>query len=156
MQNFAMLPSTLDTMFAEGVALTLEARNYIGYHEQGVPKAKDLPHSLHAGYQQTRISARLIQAMTWLLAMKAVANGEITREQFSGPQYALGGGEECTDESGPDMAELPQGLRSLLDRSHKFYKRVERLDQMIRNADLVAEFPPMPAGQSGLRVISSN
>ena len=150
----SFLPTTIDNLFAEGVALTLEARNYIGYYDQDTRSKQDLPKSLHVGYQQTRISARMIQAMTWLLAMKAVTNGEITREQFNGPQYALGGGDECVSDSGPELAELPQGLRSLLERSHKFYQRVERLDQMIRQVTpVMANGLPSDMDGPRLRVV---
>ena len=124
--------SPIDRTFEEGVALTLEARNYIAYHEQADKKALNLPDCLHIGYHHTRVSSRLIQVMTWLLAMKAVSSGEITREQFMAPAFALGGGPECLDDSGPEMDELPQGLRSLLERTHKLYMRVKRLDEQVR------------------------
>src|ERR1700687_4329809 len=108
----------LDRTFEEGVALTLEVRNYIAFHEQADLREYDLSRCLQVGYQHTRVSARLIQIMTWLLAMKALLSGEISPEQFASPQYALGGGDECGSESGPELAELPPGLRSLLERSH--------------------------------------
>lgn len=122
----------IDKTFDEGVALTLEARNYIAYHEQSDRKNMNLPDCLHIGYHHTRVSARLIQVMTWLLAMKAVNSGEITREQFQAPAFALGGGPECTDPSGPDLRELPAGLRSLLERTYHLYMRVRRLDEQVR------------------------
>jgi regulator of CtrA degradation len=128
----AAFKSPIDRTFEEGVALTLEARNYIAYHEQADRKALNLPDCLHIGYHHTRVSSRLIQVMTWLLAMKAVSSGEISREQFQAPAFALGGGPECADESGPEMDELPQGLRSLLERTHRLYMRVKRLDEQVR------------------------
>src|SRR5271165_6557780 len=83
-------PTTLlDRTFDEGVALTLEVRNYIAYHEQADRREFDLSRCLQVGYQHTRVSARLIQVMTWLLAMKALLAGEISPEQFASPQYAL-------------------------------------------------------------------
>jgi regulator of CtrA degradation len=124
--------SPLDRTFDEGVALTLEARNYIAYHEQSDRKNMNLPDCLHIGYHHTRVSARLIQVMTWLLAMKAVNGGEITREQFMAPAFALGGGPECIDPSGPEMTDLPQGLRQLLGRTYQLYMRVKRLDDQVR------------------------
>ena len=124
--------SLIDKTFAEGIALTVEARNYIAFHEQADRRTLDLPGCLHVGYQHTRVSARLIQVMTWLLAMKAYLAHEITREQFISPQFALAGGDECTDPSGPELEDVPPGLRSLLERSHRLYIRVQRLDGMVR------------------------
>jgi regulator of CtrA degradation len=128
----SVIKNPIDRTFDEGVALTLEARNYIAFHEQSDRKSLNLPDCLHIGYHHTRVSARLIQIMTWLLAMKAVNSGEITREQFQAPAFALGGGPECVDETGPEIEELPQGLRNLLDRTHKLYMRVARLDEQVR------------------------
>ncbi len=122
----------VDKTFAEGVALTVEARNYIAYHEQADRRSLDLHGCLHVGYHHTRVSARLIQVMTWLLAMKAYLSDEISRDQFMSPQFALADSSECLDPSGPEMADLPPGLRSLLDRSYMLYTRVQRLDDMVR------------------------
>ena len=131
----------LDRTFDEGVALTVEARNYIAFHEQADRREFDLPRCLHVGYQHTRVSARLIQVMTWLLAMKALLAGEISPEQFASPQYVLGGGEECENPAGADLTELPQGLRSLLERSHALYSRILRLDSMVRAKLEAGEVP---------------
>ena len=131
----------LDRTFDEGIALTLEARNYIAYHEQADRREYDLARCLQVGYQHTRISARLIQVMTWLLAMKALLAGEISPEQFAAPQYGLSASEECESGSGPDLNELPAGLRSLLERSHALYMRIQRLDGMVRRKLDAGEVP---------------
>src|ERR1700733_10942106 len=91
----------LDRTFDESVALTLEVRNYIAYHEQADRRDYDLSRCLQVGYQHTRASARLIQVMTCLLAMKALLAGEISPEQFAMPQYALTVSDECESETGP-------------------------------------------------------
>jgi len=131
----------LDRTFDEGVALTVEARNYIAFQEQSAGRHQDLPHNLHVGYQHTRVSARLIQVMTWLLAMKALLSGEISPEQFNSPQYALAGGDECENPVGPEIEALPSGLRSLLERTHALYSRILRLDAMVRDKLAAGEVP---------------
>jgi len=136
----AKTATLLDRTFDEGVALTVEARNYIAFHEQG-DKRQNLPHGLHVGYQHTRVSARLIQVMTWLLAMKALLSGEISPEQFASPQYDLAGGEECECPTGPELEELPPGLRDLLERTHALYSRILRLDAMVRAKLEAGEVP---------------
>ena len=131
----------LDRTFDEGVALTIEARNYIAYHEQSDRREFDLPHCLQVGYQHTRVSARLIQVMTWLLGMKALLSGEISPEQFASPEYVLPESEECEASSGPELAELPPGLRNLLERTHALYARILRLDAMVRTKLDAGEVP---------------
>ncbi len=129
----------LDRTFDEGVALTVEARNYIAYHERS--DRQNLPYYLHVGYQHTRVSARLIQIMTWLLAMKALLSGEISPEQFASPEYELAGGAECESPVGEELEEIPQGLRDLLGRTHLLYQRILRLDTMVREKLAAGEVP---------------
>jgi regulator of CtrA degradation len=139
----------LDRTFDEGVALTLEVRNYIAYHEQADRREYDLSRCLQVGYQHTRVSARLIQVMTWLLAMKALLAGEISPEQFAAPQYALTASDECESETGPELVELPPGLRSLLERSYALYTRIQRLDGMVRGKLANGEVPNFAVLGSG-------
>lgn len=142
----------VDKTFAEGVALTVEARNYIAFHEQADRRTLDLQGCLHVGYHHTRVSARLIQIMTWLLAMKAYLADEITQEQLMSPQFALAGGSECLDPSGPELENLPAGLRGLLERSYHLYSRVQRLDDMVRQRMVDDEQQGKSAGAVGLRL----
>jgi regulator of CtrA degradation len=139
----------LDRTFDESVALTLEVRNYIAFHEQADRREMDLSRCLQVGYQHTRVSARLIQVMTWLLAMKALLAGEISPEQFAMPQYALTTSDECESETGPEVAELPPGLRSLLERSYALYARIQRLDSMVRVKMEAGEVPNFATLGSG-------
>ena len=135
-------PTTLlDRTFEESVALTQEVRNYIAYHEQSDRREFDLSRCLHAGYQHTRVSARLIQVLTWLLAMKALLSGEISPEQFNSPQYALNESEECSSDKGETDEEIPAGLRDLLVRSHALFSRIQRLDAMVRAKLEAGEVP---------------
>ena len=152
----AVKPTTLlDRTFDEGVALTQEARNYIAYHEQSDRRDFELSRCLQVGYQHTRVSARLIQVMTWLLAMKALLSGEISPEQFTAPQYALTDSEECSSSMGEDDETIPTGLRDLLVRSHALYSRIIRLDDMVR-AKLKAGEVPNFSMLSGDNIISIN
>lgn len=151
----ARTATLLDRTFDEGVALTVETRNYIAFHEQADRREFDLPHCLQVGYQHTRVSARLIQVMTWLLAMKALLSGEISPEQFASPQYVLAGGETCESPEGAEHQGLPVGLRSLLERSHALYTRIQRLDAMVRAKLEAGEVPNFGMIQ-GIRLINED
>ena len=147
----------LDRTFDEGVALTLEVRNYIAYHEQADRREYDLTRCLEVGYQHTRISARLIQVMTWLLAMKALLAGEISPEQFAAPQYALNIGEECSEDTNTaEIESLPQGLRQLLDRSQLLFARIQRLDTMVRTKLEAGEVPNFSMLTGGPAIVGGN
>ncbi len=118
--------------YDETFSLLIETRNYITYH-QSTDQRQLPPHArLQISFESMRVTSRLTQCMAWLLAQKAVHAGEITSEQAASEDYALSGGAICSDPSGPENSELPNGLRSLLDRSHRLYMRISRLDEMVR------------------------
>jgi len=118
--------------YDETMALLIEARNYIAFHESTDHRNFPPRVRLQISYESMRVTSRLTQAMAWLLAQKAVHAGELSREEAASEAYALSGGAVCADPAGSDNEELPQGLRSLLERSHRLYARVARLDEMVR------------------------
>ena len=120
--------------YDETMAMLIEARNYAVYHEALDQRTLSANLRLQVGYESLRVTSRLTQVMAWLLAQKAVYAGELTREQAAGDEFALSGGPVCLDPSGPENESLPSGLRSLLDRSHRLYIRVSRLDDMVRQS----------------------
>lgn len=119
--------------YDDTMALLVEARNYIAYHDAAEHRKLSPQVRLQISYESMRVTSRLTQVMAWLLAQKAVHAGEISKAKGVSVDFALSGGEVCTDGSGPENEELPAGLRSLLERSHRLYQRVERLEQMVRD-----------------------
>jgi regulator of CtrA degradation len=69
--------------------------------------------------------------MAWLLVQKAVHAGEITRIEAAEPKHRLAGKEICEVTGCIDMIPLQPGLMQLLERSHRLYQRVARLDSML-------------------------
>jgi regulator of CtrA degradation len=127
------IPTFFNGPYDETMALLIEARNYIAFHEASDHRRLPPQVRLQVSYESMRVTSRLTQAMAWLLAQKAVHAGEMTMVQAASEDYALAGGEICSDASGPENEELPSGLRSLLERSHRLYMRVARLDGMVRD-----------------------
>lgn len=117
--------------YDETMTLLIEARNYIAFHDAAEHRKLSPQVRLQISYESMRVTSRLTQVMAWLLAQKAVHAGEITKAKGASADFALSGGEVCSDGAGPDNEDLPVGLRSLLERSHRLYMRVERLDRMV-------------------------
>ena len=122
--------------YDETMGLLIEARNYAIYHDSIDSRILSPQTRLQVSYESLRVTSRLTQVMAWLLAQKAVHAGELTLEQVASEDYALSGGAVCTDPSGPENEALPNGLRSLLERSLHLYVRVARLDQQVRRYNL--------------------
>lgn len=81
--------------------------------------------------ESMRLTTRLMQVTAWLLAMRAVKNGELTREDFSTLNYRLGSREVCLGGPVRGAALLPMRLTELLGVTRQLYERVLRLDEQL-------------------------
>lgn len=117
--------------YDETMSLLVEARDYLSYGEPFERPKLASGDRLKANCEAMRITSRLTQVMAWLLVQRAVAEGEMTSEEAAAEPHRLSGQSVChVTDAFPDTP-LPRALRSLLDRSHALYIRVERLDQMV-------------------------
>ncbi|MDA8232303.1 MAG: DUF1465 family protein [Magnetospirillum sp.] len=142
-------PAFFAKMYDETLALLVEARNYVAYGElkaQREPKARQRDGAgggLHASCEALRVTARLTQVMAWLMIHRAAGEGEIAPEEALADHNRLSGGDVCLDGRSTADETLPAGLRSLLDRSHRLYLRVGRLEaQMLDGVSRVARSLP--------------
>jgi regulator of CtrA degradation len=120
-----------DRTYQEAFALLREARDYLAYcHERDV-KALEPFDRLRFSCESTRLTARLTDIMAWLFVQKAVAAGEISIQEAAEEPHRLLRRPVCLDEGGVGEEGLPRGLRSLLERSHKLYLRIARLDELV-------------------------
>jgi regulator of CtrA degradation len=124
-------PIVFTRTYDETLDMIVEARNYISYmspaqwrRERGMP---DLRFSCEA----LRVTSRLTQVMAWLMMQRAVHNGEITVEDACHEDNRLSGQDVCLNCTANGDSTLPEGLRSLLDRSLRLYERVSRLEQQV-------------------------
>lgn len=123
-------PAYFRRTYDEALTLMIEARNYMAYVEP--------PEHLHAGFkglrmscEAMRVTSRLTQVMAWLMMQRAVHEGEVDVTHALSEHNRLSGADVCLDESFRDDDCLPNGLRSLLDRSLSLYQRIARLEQQM-------------------------
>ncbi|TQV82337.1 DUF1465 family protein [Denitrobaculum tricleocarpae] len=113
------------------MTLMREARDYLTHHDRA-ERAKMTPEAqLWASSETMRLTARLTQIMAWLLIQKAVHAGEISRADAASAEHRLSGQEVCDTNGCLDEVVLQPKLVELLDRSHRLYQRVARLDSML-------------------------
>jgi regulator of CtrA degradation len=122
----------LNKTYDDAMALVIESRNYIAYRQALDERDLEPSIRLQISLETMRVTARLTQVMAWLLVQKAVEGGELTREQAMVEALALSGEVICLDTAAHDLEGVPNGLKSLLDRSHALYLRISRLDGQIR------------------------
>jgi len=118
--------------YEEALALMVEAKEYLEWHEKddgGLLLDLD---RLRLSREAMRVTARLTQIMAWLFAQKAVFAGELTLAEAAREPYTLSGQEVCVPDGPDDGSGLPAKMVDLLDRSHRLYVRVSRLDRLVR------------------------
>ena len=125
-------PAYFGRTYDETMALLIEARNYAAFRQTIDQRILPPDVQLQAMLQALRVTSRLIQVMAWLLAQRAVDGGEFTPERAASAEFAIDMAPVCFDSSGPDNESLPNGLRSLLDRSYRLYHRALRLEGQVR------------------------
>ncbi len=118
--------------YGEAMTLLVEARDYLA-HREPIDRHAVAPRArLHLSCETMRLTARLTRVMAWLLAQRAVYEGEIDQAAALEGQKALTDLAICMEGGGEQAGNLPSRLSSLLDRSRRLYIRVARLDELAR------------------------
>lgn len=115
----------------EALRLLAEARDYLAYLEPFDRGGLVPSDRLRLCLETMRLTARMTHVMAWLLAQRAVLAGEIALDQALGHE-ALAEVEICMGGEESDWSGLPPRLVALLERSHRLYQRVARLDGLAR------------------------
>lgn len=118
--------------YDEALALVEEARDYV---RDGVAaESRFLPPDLRIllSCETLRLTTRLTEVMAWLFAQRAHHEGELTADQVADDGRRLGTQELCLASPGVPLDYLPPRLASLMERSERLYRRVQRLDEMVR------------------------
>lgn len=117
--------------YDEAFDLLVEARNYVRNDVAAFKYADNPPDPVTMTQETLRLTSRLTQVMAWLMAQRAVQEGEIGEEEFVKDKYRLEGQQVCLKRAIDEMAEedLPEGLNDLMDRSYSLYSRIMRLDE---------------------------
>jgi regulator of CtrA degradation len=119
--------------YDETIGLLVEVRDYVA-HDQKRDREELAPSAAALlCCEALRVTARLTQVMAWLLAQKAIHAGELSAAQVVAQDGPLAEIAICMAEpADEELGFLPQHFRGLLDRSHRLYLRVARLDEMVR------------------------
>jgi len=120
--------------YDEALDLLEAARSYLSVLEPIDRRALPARDRLRLCSETMRMTARLTQIMAWLLSQRAVQAGEISRAEALEDQKVLTEVKVCMAQDEQACRGLPQRLVSLLDKSHRLYIRVARLDELARRS----------------------
>ena len=139
-----------DHIFKEGMALVERTAAYLD--GAGRKEAKGLTGGSGVLYatESMRLTTRLLDLASWLLIRRALKEGEIGEEEaakkrrrvklqaFGRPSHVKG------------FAELPEGLKSLIEESFALHDRISQLDRAMsvpHDPDVVTEPAANPVAQ---------
>ena len=133
--------ATLDDAYNEAMAMLVEARDYAKTQKDQMTDLEP-DQRLRLSQYMMQVTSRLTQVMAWLMASKAVANGELPDDALKADDYALpsnatlnGSDPGALEREKADREITPNRLADLMDRSRKLYQRIARLDQQARASD---------------------
>ncbi len=121
----------VEKIYDEAYALLLETRNYMAYVAPSLRDTMIPEDRLFVTYHSTRLTSRLLEMMSWLMAQKAIHGGEMTHAEARTNGFTISNDSICGFDESEQSGTLPQGLRSLLSRSKSLYERLQRLDGMM-------------------------
>jgi regulator of CtrA degradation len=121
--------------YDEAMVLLVEARDYVAAREADDRRPLGVEARLRCCTETMRLTSRLTQIMSWLLAQRAVHAGEMAAADIVERWEPLAAVGICMEEEGDRADGLPPALVSLLERSRRLYVRVARLDEMIRRSE---------------------
>ena len=132
-------------LFRDGMALVEETAQFLDGPGREQSRALSRTASLTYATESMRLTTRLMQLASWLLLQRAVNEGEMTQDQAGQEKSKVRLDSLSTSRQGPGWEELPDGLKSLVERSIRLQERVRRLDDALYQK---AEAAPAPAAHN--------
>lgn len=121
-----LTPKVIDSLYVEAMVLADEARAY--FDADGRDDRLNLDPIVRVGFacESLKVTTRLMQAIAWLMTQRAIAAGEIDREQGASPERRLG---DAPASDADLLASLPEPALALIRSSQDLYDRIRRLDE---------------------------
>ena len=110
-ENFMSNTAPIDSIqrtHREALTLAEQARNYIACRGPALRRALPVDGQAIYAAESMRMSSRIIHVIAWTLTQKAVAAGELARDEASDPEWRLGGEAVCLAEPMGDLELLPE------------------------------------------------
>lgn len=129
------------TLFRDGMALVEETANYLDGHGRTQSKALSPFVSLAYATESMRLTTRLTQMATWLLARRAVLNGE-KLPHAGGIADPLNLTPVTRTPASKGYEELPERLKELIEASYDLYAKIQRFESTDRAGTPVRSAQP--------------
>jgi regulator of CtrA degradation len=124
-----------DAIFKEGMALVERTAGYLDGAGRKEAKSLAAPLTLVYATESMRLTTRLLEIASWLLIRRALKDGEITTAEAMQKRQRVKLNPLGRPSHVKHFAELPQGLRDLIEASFAMNDRILRLDRALAGGD---------------------
>jgi regulator of CtrA degradation len=130
--------------FKEGMGLVEETANYLDGDGRIDARLLDRTGAIAYATESMRLTTRLMQLASWLLLQRAIAKGELTSNESMQEKHRINLNEIGRGHELKGADQMPEGLRSLVDRSLRLLERIKTLDLMLNSSpEASAEASPI-------------
>ena len=120
-----------DAVFKEGMALVERTAAYLDGEGRREAKALKAPVSVTYASESMRLTTRLLELASWLLVRRGLKEGELTAAEAAKKRERIKLRPFGRPSHTPNYAELPSGLRGLIEESFALNDRIMQLDRAI-------------------------
>jgi regulator of CtrA degradation len=121
-----------DRVFREGMALVERAAAYLDGPGRKEARALRGPTSMLYATESMRLTTRLLELASWLMIRRAHKEGEITADEVRKKRERLRLAAPGRLSHVKGFAELPEGLRNLIEASFALNDRIVQLDRAMQ------------------------
>jgi regulator of CtrA degradation len=132
-----------DQVFKEGMALVERTASYLDGEGRRESKGLASPITVLYATESMRLTTRLLDLASWLLIRRGLKAGEITEEEAKRKRERVKLNSLGRPAHVAAYAELPKGLRQLIEASFALHDRIVQLDRAM--AKLEDAVPASPA-----------
>lgn len=129
-----------DVVFKQGMALVERTAAYL--EGPGRAESKRLPAAVNVLYasESMRLTTRLLDLASWLLIRRALKEGDISEAEAQKKRKGVTLQPPARSSHVAGFAELPEGLRGLVEESYALQDRIVQLDRAmsVKSEDLAA------------------
>jgi regulator of CtrA degradation len=121
-----LTPKLVDSLYVDAMVLADEARSYFDSAARDDRLALAPVDQVGFSCESLKVTTRLMHVIAWLLTQRAVAAGELSRDQAGESDRRLG---EAPASAEDLLPRLPPPAIELIRATEEMYERVRRLDE---------------------------
>jgi regulator of CtrA degradation len=143
-----------DSVFKQGMALVERTAGYL--EGPGRVESKRLPSAVNVLYasESMRLTTRLLDMASWLLIRRALKEGDISENEAQRKRKGVTLQTPARSSHINGFAELPEGLRTLVEESYALQDRIVQLDRAmsLKVDDVVRSGEPLRVNPVGAQI----